>query len=65
MALPGPALAYCRTGTRSATLWSLAVAGEKTTAEILQTTAAVGYDMSGVVRRIVNGGKTPTDTGVT
>ena len=63
VALPGPALAYCRTGTRSATLWSLAVAGEKTTAEILQTTAAVGYDMSGVVRRIVNGGKTPTDTG--
>jgi len=63
VALPGPALAYCRTGTRSATLWSLAMAGEKTTAEILQTTAAVGYDMSGVVRRIVNGGKTPTDTG--
>ena len=63
VALPGPALAYCRTGTRSATLWSLAVAGEKTTADILQATAAAGYDMAGVVRRIVNGGKTPTDTG--
>jgi uncharacterized protein (TIGR01244 family) len=25
--LPGPVLAYCRTGTRSATLWSLAMAG--------------------------------------
>jgi sulfide:quinone oxidoreductase len=61
--LPGPTLAYCRTGTRSTTLWSLAVAKDKTAAEILQATKAAGYDMAGVVRRIVNGGKTPTDTG--
>jgi len=62
-ALPGPVLAYCRTGTRSATLWSLAQAGQRSLADILAATKAAGYDMGGVVRRIVNGGKTPTDTG--
>ena len=61
--LPGPVLAYCRTGTRSATLWSLAMAGEKPLPEILQAAKGAGYDMAGVVRRIANGGKTPTDTG--
>ncbi|MDG4650563.1 TIGR01244 family sulfur transferase [Roseibacterium sp. SDUM158017] len=59
--LPGPVLAYCRTGTRSATLWSLAVAKDKPVADILAATQAAGYDMGGVVRRIANGGKTPTD----
>jgi len=61
--LPGPVLAYCRTGTRSATLWSLTQAKTQSVAEILSTTKAAGYDMAGVVRRIANGGKTPTDTG--
>ena len=61
--LPGPVLAYCRTGTRSATLWSLGQAGNRSLADILAVTKAAGYDMAGVVRRIVNGGKTPTDTG--
>ncbi|HKL70597.1 TIGR01244 family sulfur transferase [Salibaculum sp.] len=61
--LPGPVLAYCRTGTRSATLWSLASADRLDPSEILSKTKAAGYDMAGVVRRIVNGGKTPTDTG--
>tara|TARA_R110002126_G_scaffold70082_3_gene176652 strand:+ start:1881 stop:3554 length:1674 start_codon:yes stop_codon:yes gene_type:complete len=61
--LPGPVLAYCRTGTRSATLWSLGQANQRSLADILAATKAAGYDMGGVVRRIVNGGKTPTDTG--
>ncbi|MFT5786252.1 MAG: sulfide:quinone oxidoreductase [Ascidiaceihabitans sp.] len=61
--LPGPVLAYCRTGTRSATLWSLAQSEQRSLADILAATKAAGYDMRGVVRRIVNGGKTPTDTG--
>ncbi len=60
--LPGPVFAYCRTGTRSATLWSLSQADTLAPAEILEATQAAGYDMAGVVRRIVNGGKTPTDT---
>ena len=61
--LPGPTLAYCRTGTRSATLWSLSHAKALGVADILAATKAAGYDMGGVVRRIANGGKTPTDTG--
>ena len=60
--LPAPVLAYCRTGTRSATLWSLSQAATKPAADILAMTKAAGYDMSGVVRRIVNGGKTPTSS---
>ncbi|WP_085309956.1 bifunctional protein tyrosine phosphatase family protein/NAD(P)/FAD-dependent oxidoreductase [Planktotalea arctica] len=59
--LPGPVLAYCRTGTRSATLWSLAQASDTPLPEILAATKAAGYDMGGVARRIANGGKTPTD----
>lgn len=59
--LPSPVLGYCRTGTRCTILWSLSQAGTKTPAEILAATKAAGYDMSGVVRRIANGGKTPED----
>jgi sulfide:quinone oxidoreductase len=61
--LPGPVFAYCRTGTRSATLWSLAEARRRPLPEILARTRAAGYDMNGVARRIANGGRTPTDTG--
>ncbi|MBT9384379.1 TIGR01244 family phosphatase [Pseudooceanicola sp. CBS1P-1] len=61
--LPKPVFAYCRTGTRSTTLWSLSQAGRRPLPEILSKARAAGYDMSGVVRRIANGGKTPTDTG--
>ncbi|MBO9475679.1 TIGR01244 family phosphatase [Shimia sp. R10_1] len=58
-----PVLAYCRTGTRSATLWSFHQSNSRPMAEILAATKAAGYDMNGVARRISNGGKTPTDTG--
>ncbi|WP_138466345.1 bifunctional protein tyrosine phosphatase family protein/NAD(P)/FAD-dependent oxidoreductase [Poseidonocella sp. HB161398] len=61
--LPKPALGYCRTGTRSTILWSLSQAGSRPLPEILERTKAAGYDMAGVVRRIANGGRTPTDTG--
>ncbi|MCX2724563.1 bifunctional protein tyrosine phosphatase family protein/NAD(P)/FAD-dependent oxidoreductase [Roseibium salinum] len=60
--LPRPVLAYCRTGTRSATLWSLSEANTLPLADILSQTKAAGYDMAGVVRRIANGGRTPTET---
>lgn len=62
-ALPRPVLAYCRTGTRSATLWSFHESKKRPMHEILAATKAAGYDMNGVARRISNGGKTPTDTG--
>lgn len=61
--LPSPVLAYCRSGTRSATLWALSEAKHRPLPEILGKTKAAGYDMAGVARRIANGGKTPTDTG--
>ncbi|KZL13270.1 bifunctional protein tyrosine phosphatase family protein/NAD(P)/FAD-dependent oxidoreductase [Pseudovibrio sp. Ad26] len=59
--IPRPVLAYCRTGTRCATLWSLSQAETLTVADILAATKSAGYDMAGVVRRIANGGRTPTD----
>jgi len=61
--LPRPVLAYCRSGTRSATLWSFHESQKRPMPEILAATKAAGYDMNGVARRIANGGKTPTDTG--
>ena len=62
-ALPGPVLAYCRTGTRSTTLWSLGEAGRRPLPEILAAAKGAGYDMNGVARRIANAGRTPTDVG--
>jgi sulfide:quinone oxidoreductase len=60
--LPKPIFAYCRTGTRSTTLWSLSEGARgRPLPDVLATTKAAGYDMTGVVRRIANGGKTPTD----
>jgi len=60
--LPKPVLAFCRTGTRSTTLWSLTEGARgRPVAEILAATKAAGYDMSGVARRVANGGRTPTD----
>lgn len=58
--LPKPVLAYCRTGTRSASLWALTQAGKRPLPEILRIAKDAGYDMSGIVRRIANGGRTPT-----
>ena len=61
--LPRPLLGYCRSGTRSATLWSLHEAQKRPLPEILAATKAAGYDMNGVARRVANGGKTPTQSG--
>jgi sulfide:quinone oxidoreductase len=61
--LPRPLLAYCRTGTRSATLWSFHESKTRPMPDILAATKAAGYDMNGVARRIANDGKTPADTG--
>ena len=44
----GPVLAYCRSGTRSVTLWALGQrhTGERTGADLLELTATAGYDLS-------------------
>lgn len=64
--LPAPTLAYCRTGTRSATLWALSQAGHLSTDAILKTVSGAGYDLSGLRARLDNhdkasdGGPGPT-----
>ena len=52
--LPGPVLAYCRTGTRSATMWALAQAPHADAAALLQVTAAAGFDLNGLAPRLAN-----------
>ena len=42
----GPVFAYCRSGTRSTTLWALSQAGEAPADEIISAAANAGYDMS-------------------
>ena len=42
--LPGPLLAFCRSGTRSSALWALQAPGPAD--EILATARAAGYDLS-------------------
>jgi sulfide:quinone oxidoreductase len=59
--LPKPVLAFCRTGMRSTTLWALSQAGSQPLPQIIERSAKAGFDLKGVVRRIVNGGRTPVD----
>src|ERR1700690_996502 len=48
--LPKPVLAYCRTGTRCATLWCLSQAGQRPLPEILGCAQSAGYDMTAGMR---------------
>ena len=50
--LPAPILAFCRTGTRSVSLWALSQAGHLSTEAILETAAQAGYDLSGLRPRL-------------
>ncbi|WP_454827199.1 TIGR01244 family sulfur transferase [Paraburkholderia xenovorans] len=52
--LPGPVLAYCRSGMRSATLWALSCASGKAFTEIVGTGNAAGYDLTGLAGRIAS-----------
>lgn len=64
--LPNPTLAFCRTGTRSATLWSLSEAAKgRPLPDILAATKAAGHDMGDVVRQIQNNGRPPSGQGET
>ena len=42
----GPVFAYCRSGTRSTTLWALSQAGRMPASEIISAAANAGYDVS-------------------
>ncbi|MBA5686276.1 bifunctional protein tyrosine phosphatase family protein/NAD(P)/FAD-dependent oxidoreductase [Rugamonas apoptosis] len=59
--VPKPALAYCRTGMRSTTMWALSQSGSQPLPQLLAAAAAAGYDLKGVVRRIANHGRTPVE----
>ncbi|GAB4141174.1 MAG: bifunctional protein tyrosine phosphatase family protein/NAD(P)/FAD-dependent oxidoreductase [Sphingomonadales bacterium] len=50
--MEGPVLAFCRTGTRSATLWALTQAGKHDADAILRTAKDAGYDLSGLRPRL-------------
>jgi len=47
----GPVLAFCRSGTRSITAWSLgqAMAGTREPQELIELGAEAGYDLSGAL----------------
>ena len=50
--LKGPVLAFCRTGTRSTTLWALAEARRLDPPAILATAAEAGYDLAALQPRL-------------
>lgn len=52
--LDGPVLAYCRTGTRSTTLWALSQAGVLPAHSIIATAANAGYDLKVLRPRLEN-----------
>lgn len=43
--LPGPILAYCRSGNRSSVLWALANASQRPVDELIARGTAAGYDL--------------------
>lgn len=47
--LPGPTLAYCRTGTRSITLWAMYAAPSIGYDEVLRLAHGAGYELSRVL----------------
>lgn len=49
---PGPVLGYCRTGTRAASLWALARAGEHGADDVLAAAAKAGFDLHGLKPRL-------------
>jgi sulfide:quinone oxidoreductase len=50
--LPKPVLAYCKSGTRCAALWSLSEAKERPLEDIIKRTAEAGYDFRGLMPRL-------------
>jgi len=48
----GPVLAFCRTGTRSTSLWALSEAHHLDPLALLETARSCGYDLSGLAPRL-------------
>lgn len=49
----GPALGYCRTGTRAAMLWALSQAGKADPDALSRAATAAGYDLGPIKSRLV------------
>lgn len=61
---PVPVLAFCRTGTRSTSLWAHAVANEVPVDTIISTAATAGYDLSKLKTKLQSiGNKTKSNHG--
>src|SRR5260221_4065007 len=50
--LEGPVLAFCRTGTRSASVWALSAAAELASSDLLSPARAAGYDLDTLKPRL-------------
>jgi uncharacterized protein (TIGR01244 family) len=50
--MPRPILAFCRSGTRAASLWGLAQAGHRSPDEIIAAAANAGCDLSALRPRL-------------
>lgn len=48
-----PLLAFCRTGTRSITLWALSQGREQNLEHTLITARTLGYDLQGIIPRVL------------
>jgi uncharacterized protein (TIGR01244 family) len=51
----GPVFCYCRSGTRSTTLWALSQAGKMDAEEIISAAQNAGYDMSHLAGHLSQG----------
>ncbi|MBP1472833.1 TIGR01244 family phosphatase [Frateuria sp. MAH-13] len=50
--MPAPVLAFCRTGTRSTTLWALQAAREGEAEAIVKAAGEAGYDIAALAPRL-------------
>jgi sulfide:quinone oxidoreductase len=50
--LPKPVFGFCRTGTRTTTLWALSHAAEGRTDDLISTAKTAGYDLAGLRPRL-------------
>ena len=48
--LPGPVLAYCRSGLRSASLWALSEVGHRDTTRIIEAATHAGFDLRSLLQ---------------
>jgi sulfide:quinone oxidoreductase len=51
-AKPGPVLAFCKSGTRAASLWALSRAGEHGADAVMDAAAKAGFDLQGLKPRL-------------